>query len=78
MMVVGPDAHWDGQTREQAETAHWAVLERKLQDACVDFEDGELATLTHDVEMSDRLATVSSNLLRNDATRFCSHEKLGT
>jgi hypothetical protein len=54
-MVVGPDGPGLGQTLEQAAAAHWVLLERKLQDAGVKVEEGELRALPHDVEMSDRL-----------------------
>jgi hypothetical protein len=54
-MVVGPDEPWHGQTREEVEESHWASLERKLQVAGVNIKDGELRTLSHDLEISDRL-----------------------
>lgn len=54
-MVVGPDEPWGDRTREQAEEAHWTYLEQKLQEAGVSVQEGELRTLSHDVEMSDRL-----------------------
>lgn len=54
-MVVGPDEPWGDQTRKQAEEAHWAYLEHKLQDAGVSVREGSLKTLSHDVEMSERL-----------------------
>lgn len=54
-MVVGPDEPWGDQTRGQAEEAHWTYLEDKLRDAGVSVQEGTLKTLSHDVEMSDRL-----------------------
>jgi hypothetical protein len=54
-MVVGPDEPWGDQTREQAEEAHWTYLEQKLQNAGISVQEGKLETLSHDVEMSDRL-----------------------
>ena len=53
--MVGPDEPWGDQTREQAEEVHWTHLEHKLQDAGVSVREGKLKTLSHDVEMSDRL-----------------------
>ena len=51
----GPTNAWRDQTREQVEEAHWAYLEHKLWDAGVSVQEGSLKTLSHDVEMSDRL-----------------------
>jgi hypothetical protein len=54
-MLVGPDEPGPGQTDEQAEGLHWQFLVRKLHDAGIKVEVGELKRLPHDVEISDRL-----------------------
>jgi hypothetical protein len=54
-MVVGPDGPGPGQTDEQVEGLHWQFLVRKLHDAGIEVEVGELRRLPHDIEIGDRL-----------------------
>ncbi|WP_432564449.1 hypothetical protein [Kineococcus sp. SYSU DK003] len=50
--VVGPDEPPEGRTREEEATLHWAYLANIAQEHGVSIEAGELAALSHDVDVS--------------------------
>ncbi|MER5738418.1 MULTISPECIES: hypothetical protein [unclassified Streptomyces] len=53
--VVGPDEPRDGETREQAEAAHWGALAGLLARRGVRVDAAALAALPHDVVPGERL-----------------------
>ncbi|MBV9604635.1 MAG: hypothetical protein JO027_06000 [Solirubrobacterales bacterium] len=56
--VVGPDEPLSGGSWAEAEAAYWAMLGQKLKDAGVDANGAEMATLIHEVEISDRVRSL--------------------
>jgi hypothetical protein len=54
-MVVGPDEPPEGRSYQDEAAMHWAYLTAKAVAQGVQLETGELAALTHDVEISPEI-----------------------